>query len=61
MTESEYITATNRVKISIALNILHDVLPGENNGITDEQLKEIMKPLKKAEDKLFMSYRCKSE
>jgi hypothetical protein len=55
MKESEYIKATNRVKISLALTILRDVLPSEDDeyGITDNELAAIRRPLAQAEEKLF--------
>lgn len=58
MTEIEYIRATNRVKISMALTILRDVLPGDDYAITDVELIEITKRLSRAQDKLFASYKC---
>ena len=59
MTEIEYLRATNRVKVSMALSILRDVLPGKDYGIKEEDLSEIKKRLRDAEDKLFSSYECK--
>jgi len=53
MTETEYIRATNRVKVSMALTILRDILVGEGYGITDAELTEITKRLSRAQDKLF--------
>ena len=58
MTETEYIRATNRVKVSMALTILRDILIGEDYGITDAELTEITKRLSQAQDKLFTSYKC---
>ncbi len=58
MTEKEYITAANRVKVSMALNILRDVLPGDDYGISDRQLAEITDRLSETEQKLFKSYTC---
>jgi len=51
--ENEYIIITNRVKVSAALTILHDVLTGDDYGITYEQLSEITINLRSAEEKLF--------
>ena len=59
MTEIEYIRATNRAKVSMTLAILRDVLPGDDYGITDAKLKEIISRLSQAQDKLFASYACK--
>ncbi len=56
MTEYEYIKATNRVKVSAALTILRDVLAGDDCGITDDELKSIVKPLRDIETKLFSSF-----
>ena len=55
MTEIEYIKATNRVKISLALNILHDVLASKDDeyGITTKELVAIKQLLSKSEEKLF--------
>lgn len=56
MKETEYIKATNRVKVSMALTILRDVLPGKDYGISAEDLTEIAKRLRKAEEELFSSF-----
>lgn len=61
MTEREYIAATNRVKISMSLTLLRDVLPGEHYGISQEQLAEIVSKLGVAETDLFQSYDCTSD
>ena len=61
MTEIEYIRATNRVKVSAALTILHDVLPGDDCGITNIDLFEILRKLRISEQKLFQSYECKDK
>ena len=61
MTETKYIIATNRAKISMALAILRDVSPGDDYGITDAKLKEIISRLSQAQDKLFASYTCKED
>lgn len=57
MKEPEYIKATNRAKVSMALTILRDVLPGENYGISSKDLTEITKRLRKAEVDLFASFK----
>ena len=54
MTEEDYLKATNRVKITIALAVLRDVLPPY--GITEDELLEITDRLAIAQDKLFSSY-----
>ena len=56
MTEIQYIKTTNRVKVSMALAILRDVLPGDDYGITAKELSEITSRLRRAEEKLFSSY-----
>ena len=56
MTETEYVRVTNRVKISIALEIIRDVLGSietEDFGITDEDLATVRKILRSAEVRLF--------
>ena len=53
MEEAEYIKATNRVKVSMALTIMRDVLPGEDWGITPDELSEITRRLRSSEEKLF--------
>lgn len=61
MTEIEYLRATNRAKVSIALTIMRDVLPGAGDeyGISGEEKSEIMRLLSLAESKLFASYEIK--
>ena len=56
MTESEYLRATNRVKVSLALEILRDVLPGKGYGISGLKLAQIRTALREAEEALFKSY-----
>jgi len=58
MTETEYIRATNRVKVSMTLAILRDVLPGDDYGIAVAELIEITSRLSRAQDKFFNSYKC---
>lgn len=59
MTKIEYIRATNRVKVSMAYKILSDVQPGDDYGITNDELREITSPLSYAERRLWESYECK--
>lgn len=61
MKENEYIKATNRVKISAALTILRDVLPGAEYGISTYEITEIKIRVRAAEDKLFSSYELQEE
>lgn len=56
--EIEYIRATNRVKVSMALAILRDVLPGEDYIVGKEEFREIHSRLQAIEDRLFNSYEC---
>jgi len=52
----DYIKATNRVKISIALDILRDVLPGNDYGISEVDIRNIIQSVRDAQDELFYSY-----
>ncbi len=56
MNETDYIRATNRVKVSAALHMLRDVLPGDGFGISANELGRITRPLREAEERLFASY-----
>lgn len=53
MTETEYITATNRVKITLAIAMLRDVLPGFDGVTTKENMPPIMRQLIEMEGALF--------
>lgn len=56
MTETDYVIATNRAKISAALTILRDVLPTcdvDDFGITDKELKDLTKKLYEVELRMF--------
>lgn len=53
MTEKQYIIATNRVKVSLALQILRDVFPGDEYGITATELSHIRRSLSLIETRLF--------
>jgi hypothetical protein len=61
MTEIEYLRATNRTKVSMALTIMRDVFPGTDDGygISREDKYEIIRLLTLAEEKLFASYEIK--
>lgn len=61
MNEADYIKATNRVKVSMALTILRDVLPSKNlqYGIEGQELHKVMHILNKIESRLFDSYEIK--
>ena len=56
MTEQEYIKATNRVKVSAALTILRDVLPGDGNGVPEKEFGQLKYKLRELEERLFSSY-----
>lgn len=53
MTEDEYVIATNRVRITLAIGLLRDTLPGENFGVDDTDRSDIMVKLCAMEEKLF--------
>jgi hypothetical protein len=53
VTEEDYILLTNRVKISIALNILRDVLPLQDNVADEKELKAMCAKLAQWEEKYF--------
>lgn len=55
MTEQDYIKATNRVKVSAALHLIRDVLPGDDFGMSESEHKVIIVLLRDAETKLFSS------
>ncbi len=61
MKETEYIRATNRVKITNALTIFRDVLFGSDYGIEEKEYYEILKKLMTAQDKLFTCYKCEED
>jgi len=54
--EQDYLKATNRAKISAAIMILRDMLPGEKYGISTDEYGSFMGPLLDAQEKLFKSY-----
>ncbi len=53
MKESEYIIATNRAKISLALSALTGVLAGDGYGVSRDEIKDIIKGLYSIESRLF--------
>ena len=53
MTEKDYIAATNRVKVSMAIYAIKDLLPGFDGVIEDEDRVRVIKQLYEWEDKLF--------
>jgi hypothetical protein len=61
MTEAEYLRATNRVKISMAKNIVKDIVPGAEYGITDGAVNAIIGTLSHHEAELFSSYSLADE
>lgn len=58
MREAEYIRVANRIKISLALTILRDVLAGKEFGICDESLDDLVTQLRDHEIALFKSYKA---
>ena len=56
MKETEYVRATNRVKVSLAKIIMKDVLEGDEYGMPEEEYKKMMIYLSKAEERLFKLY-----
>ena len=61
MREKDYLKATNRAKVSMALVILNDVLPGDDYGLTPTQLSQIKVRLRDLEVQLFSSYDIKED
>ena len=58
MKESQYIIATNRVKVSAALTILRDVLAdGKDDiktyGVSKDEVQNVCRELRVLEDRLF--------
>ena len=54
MTEAEYVQATNLAKVRVAVDALHDVLPGYG-PISQERLTAIYGPLADLLDECFNS------
>jgi hypothetical protein len=61
MTESQYLCATNRVKVTAAAQLIRDVLPGDDWGIGESEHGEILRLLLEAEEKLFASVKIEGE
>ncbi len=57
MNEKDYLCATNRVKVSAALTLMRDVLPGDDWGISIAEHEVICGVLRRAEEKLFASFK----
>ena len=53
MNEQQYINATNRVKVSLALNALRDVLVCGDCGIDKKEFSDIKSKLSNIEASLF--------
>ncbi|HET8706571.1 MAG TPA: hypothetical protein VFM46_09745 [Pseudomonadales bacterium] len=53
MTEAEYIIATNRAKVSIALHALRDVLAGSDWGVDKDEITKVLQSLYSIEQHLF--------
>ena len=60
MTEEEYIRVTNRAKISGALHLVNDCLPGEVYGTDEESLGLLIRHLSETEQALFDSYKIEA-
>ena len=53
MTEQEYILAGNRVNVTRAKDAIRDILPGDDWGISEKEVGEVMQTLCEAEERLF--------
>jgi len=53
MTEAEYIIATNRVKVSMAIHAMRDTLSGDGYGIEDAERTDVLNKLYSLEERLF--------
>ena len=49
----EYVIATNRVKVSMALHAMRDTISGDNFGVSDHERTAIVATLYRIEDRLF--------
>lgn len=56
MNENDYIKATNKVKISLALNIMREILDCDDCGISDDDYEKIISLLVEAENKIYLSF-----
>jgi hypothetical protein len=54
MTEDEYILTTNKAKLSAAIGILRDILPGDGWGIDAYGMYTIMNLLKPLEERMII-------
>lgn len=61
MTESEYIRVVNRVKVTVALQLLRNVIGGDDYGISKDEISEIAGKLYDLEARLFASYETEAE
>lgn len=61
MTETEYLKATNWTKVKIMQTILRDILPGNNYGISKQELLYIKIKLAKVEINLAKSFELEEE
>ena len=53
ISETAYITVTNRVKVTAAISLVRGILPGFDGVTTDEEQKKVLLILQKWEDELF--------
>lgn len=61
MTEEDYIKATNRVKISAALNLVRDCVGGDEYGVSELAISELEQKLVDIERDLFSSYSIEAQ
>ena len=54
MTEDQYILITNKTKLTAAIGILRDVLPGDGWGIEGYEMVKIMRTLKVLEERMII-------
>lgn len=59
--ENEYIAASNKAKVTAALIILRDILPGEQYGIGFDEYVDIIAPLQNLQDNMFNRIRVDPE
>lgn len=61
MTEEQYIIATNRAKVSLALHIMRDVMDGEKYGVDCAEYAEVRVILSQLEKDLFAKVKIETE
>lgn len=53
MTEQEYLDVSNRVRVSTAIRVLSEIVPGSSKPIESKELRALLKKLSEWEEKLF--------